>query len=52
MGARMGLLVGSFFTIEEAIDTVRGGRKDFLSTTVAGLSIAGGFSAWSECLRG
>ena len=43
----MGFWVGSFFAVEEAIDRARG-RVDFLSTVVAGLSVAGGFSAWSE----
>ena len=47
MGMKVGFWVGGFFTIEEAIDRARGGRRDFLSTIVAGLSVAGGFSAWS-----
>ena len=47
MGSKVGFWVGSFFTIEEAIDQVRGGRADFFSSVVAGLSVAGGFSAWS-----
>ena len=48
MGTKVGFWVGGFFTVEEAIDRARGGRKDFLSTVVAGLSVAGGFSAWSK----
>ncbi|MCJ1321315.1 hypothetical protein MMC15_006659 [Xylographa vitiligo] len=46
MGGKVGFWVGGFFAVEEAIDRVRGGRADFLSTVVAGLSVAGGFSAW------
>ncbi|MCJ1288140.1 hypothetical protein MMC26_007495 [Xylographa opegraphella] len=46
MGSKVGFWVGGFFVVEEAIDRVRGGRADFLSTVVAGLSVAGGFSAW------
>lgn len=34
--------------VEEAVDRVRGGKRDFASTVVAGLSVAGGFSAWSR----
>ena len=48
MGGKVGFWVGGFFAVEEAIDRVRGGRADFLSTVVAGLSVAGGFSAWRE----
>ena len=48
MGSKVGFWVGSYFAIEEAIDQVRGGRSDFLSSVVAGLSIAGGFSLWSN----
>lgn len=48
MGAKLGLLVGGFFTVEEAVDRVRG-TKDFLSTVVAGGGISGMFSLWSQC---
>ena len=48
MGAKMGFWAGTFFTVEEAVDLVRGGSQDFLSSVVAGLSVAGGFSAWSK----
>lgn len=48
MGSKVGLWVGGFFAVEEAIDRARGGNPDFLSTVVAGLSAAGGFSAWSK----
>ena len=46
MGFKISFWAGSFFLIEEAVDRLRG-TKDFLSTVVAGLSISGGFSAWS-----
>ena len=47
MGAKMSFWVGTFFTIEEAIDGFSG-KRDFMSTTAAGLTVAGGFSAWSK----
>ncbi|KAI9814701.1 MAG: hypothetical protein M1832_005700 [Thelocarpon impressellum] len=47
MGGKLGLLVGGFSTVEEAVDRLRG-MRDFLSTVVAGLSIAGGFSLWNR----
>jgi hypothetical protein len=46
MGSKIAFWAGSFFLVEEAVDQMRG-TKDFLSTVVAGLSISGGFSAWS-----
>ena len=52
MGGKVGLWVGGFFTVEEAVDRFRGGRRDFFSTVIAGLSVAGGFSAWSESREG
>ncbi|MCJ1298252.1 hypothetical protein MMC08_001041 [Hypocenomyce scalaris] len=48
MGGKVGLWVGGFFTVEEAVDRFRGGRRDFFSTVIAGLSVAGGFSAWNR----
>ena len=50
MGSKIGFWAGGFFVIEEAVDRWRG-TKDFLSTVVAGMTIAAGFSAqpWSEC---
>jgi hypothetical protein len=48
MGTKLGFWVGGFFAVEEAIDQVRGGTPDFLSSVVAGLSVAGGFSAWNR----
>ena len=48
MGTKLGFLGGGFFVVEEAVDRLRG-TKDFLSTVVAGLGIAGAFSLWSEC---
>lgn len=47
MGSKIGLWGGGFFLVEEAVDRLRG-TKDFASTVVAGLSISGGFSAWSR----
>ena len=50
MGSKIGFWAGSFFIVEEAVDQWRG-TKDFLSTVVAGMTIAAGFSAqpWSVC---
>ena len=47
MGGKVSLWAGGFFTVEEAVDRLRGGRRDFFSTVVAGLGVAGGFSLWS-----
>jgi hypothetical protein len=47
MGFKMSLITGGFFVIEEALDRLRD-RQDFLSTTIAGISIAGGYSQWSQ----
>ena len=48
MGPKLGFWTGSFFLAEEAVDRWRG-KKDFLSTVVAGMTIAAGFSGqpWS-----
>ena len=50
MGAKVGFWAGSFFVVEEAVDEWRG-TKDFLSTVVAGMTLAAGFSGqpWSVC---
>ena len=50
MGSKIGFWAGSFFIVEEAVDQWRG-KKDFLSTVVAGMTIAAGFSGqpWSVC---
>jgi len=48
MGGKVAIWVGGFFTVEEAVDRLRGGKRDFFSTVVAGLGMAGGFSLWSE----
>ena len=50
MGFKLGLWTGSFFVIEEAVDGCRG-TKDFLSTVVAGVTVAAAFSGqpWSVC---
>ncbi len=52
MSGRCALWAGTFFTVEEAVDHLRG-RKDFVSSVIAGLGCAGAFSAWSKfgCLR-
>ena len=50
MGTKISFWVGGFFTVEHAIDRFRG-RRDFLSTAMAGLSLAGGFSAWRQYIR-
>lgn len=50
MGSKVAFWAGGFFIVEEAIDRVRS-RTDFMSTVVAGLGVAGGFSVWSECLH-
>lgn len=47
MGSRVAFWAGSFFLVEEAVDRLSG-SKDFMSTLIAGLSISGGFSAWSK----
>lgn len=44
MGSKIGFWTGSFFIVEEAVDEWRG-TKDFMSTVVAGMTIAAGFSA-------
>ena len=54
MGWRLVPWVVMFFGIEEAMDTLRlkedGGdeRKDFVSTIVAGVTVAGAFSTWKR----
>ncbi len=48
LGSKVAFWAGGFFVVEEAVDRVRGGKRDFVSTVVAGLSVAGGFSAWSK----
>ncbi|KAI9848188.1 MAG: hypothetical protein M1837_000862 [Sclerophora amabilis] len=47
MGAKVSVYVAGFFTIEEAVDRARG-TKDFGSTVVGGLGVAGAFSAWNR----
>ena len=48
MGSKISIWGGSFFVVEQAVDEWRG-TKDFLSTVIAGMSIAAAFSAqpWS-----
>lgn len=47
-GGMMSFWVAGFVTVEDVIDSARGGRRDFLSTVVAGLTTAGFWSAWSK----
>ncbi|MCJ1309440.1 hypothetical protein MMC25_003100 [Agyrium rufum] len=51
MAGKLGFLVGSFFVVEESVDRARGGSKDAGASLVAGLTVAGGFSAWSKSPR-
>jgi len=51
LGSKVAFWAGGFFVIEEAVDRVRGGKRDFASTVMAGLSVAGGFSAWSRSIN-
>lgn len=47
LGAKMSLLIAGFYVIEEAVDELRE-QRDFLSTTIAGLSVSGVYSRpWS-----
>lgn len=50
MAVKLSFWAGSFFCAEIAVDNARGGVKDFASTTIAGLGVAGAFSAWSMAL--
>ncbi|KAI9801848.1 MAG: hypothetical protein M1833_002162 [Piccolia ochrophora] len=47
LGVRMAAPVGGFFVVEEAVDRARGAR-DFGSTVIAALSVAGGWSLWNR----
>lgn len=47
MGAKTSFWVATFFAVENGWDEVRGTR-DFFNTVMASLSVAGGFSLWSE----
>ena len=46
VGGKISIWATGFLAIEETVDRWRGDR-DFMSTVVAGLSVAGGFSFWS-----
>ena len=50
MGGTAAFWVGTFVTLEEAMDTFRGGyrRRDFLSTVMAALATSGAFSLWNR----
>ncbi|KAM3086165.1 hypothetical protein ACMFMG_000301 [Clarireedia jacksonii] len=47
MGGKIAVWTAGFLATEEILDQFRG-RKDFLSTVVASLSVAGGFSLWNR----
>ncbi|KEQ66086.1 uncharacterized protein M437DRAFT_40953 [Aureobasidium melanogenum CBS 110374] len=47
MGARLSFWTAIFFVFEEAVDRFRGAR-DFMSTVIAAMGTAGGFSAWNR----
>ncbi|KAI5865768.1 hypothetical protein GGS23DRAFT_593943 [Durotheca rogersii] len=47
VGAKLGLLSASMFCAENLFDVYRG-KKDFLSTGMASLAVAGGFSFWNR----
>ncbi|KEQ69970.1 hypothetical protein M436DRAFT_54958 [Aureobasidium namibiae CBS 147.97] len=47
MGARLSFWTAIFFVFEEAVDRFRGAR-DFMSSVIAAMGTAGGFSAWNR----
>ncbi|KAI1632504.1 hypothetical protein F4809DRAFT_86470 [Biscogniauxia mediterranea] len=47
VGARLGVLSTAMFCAENLFDVYRG-TKDFVSTVMASLAIAGGFSLWNR----
>ena len=48
LAPKLSLWTGSFFAIEAIVDNARGpGGEDFLSTTVATLTVSGAWSLWS-----
>lgn len=47
MGAKLGFWTFAFFGIEDSWDEIRGTR-DAANTVLAALSVAGGWSLWSE----
>ncbi|TRX95078.1 hypothetical protein FHL15_004163 [Xylaria flabelliformis] len=47
VGARLGVLSTAMFCAENLFDVYRGGQ-DFVSTVMASLAVAGGFSLWSR----
>lgn len=52
LAPKLSLWAGSVFALEAAVDNIRGPReKDFLSTTVATLTVAGAWSLWSKSCR-
>ncbi|KAI0451974.1 hypothetical protein F5B21DRAFT_358865 [Xylaria acuta] len=47
VGARLGVLSTAMFCAENLFDVYRGGQ-DFVSTVMASLAVAGGFSLWNR----
>ncbi|KAI8622949.1 hypothetical protein F5Y19DRAFT_29327 [Xylariaceae sp. FL1651] len=47
VGARLGILSTAMFCAENLFDVYRG-SKDFVSTVMASLAVAGGFSLWNR----
>lgn len=47
MGAKIGVWTAAFYGAEAAVDGLRCERRDVMSTVVAGLGIAGAWSAWN-----
>ncbi|KAI9728312.1 MAG: hypothetical protein M1834_007716 [Cirrosporium novae-zelandiae] len=47
-GMRLAPWAAGFFIVEEVVDNGRGGNRDVLSTVIAGLTNAGGYSLWNK----
>lgn len=47
MGIKLSFWTAAAFSVEEMFDRYRG-QKDFVNTVLASLTVAGGFSLWSE----
>ncbi|KAI0393737.1 hypothetical protein F5Y17DRAFT_458637 [Xylariaceae sp. FL0594] len=48
VGARLSVLSTAMFCTENLLDVYRGGHQDFISTVMASLAVAGGFSLWNR----
>lgn len=48
LGGRTCVWVSAYVLAEEAVDQLRGGSRDFVSSVVASLALAGFVSAWSK----